>query len=114
MCTAHSSPPAPPARARSKRFDVYLYLAIRDSTYLALRDQGAALAAAADLAPPPSLRKPCGGADRALVDMCRRLGVGDVDGAREMRALMLDVAAVCEPGKEKDRSSSPESVIDPY
>ena len=50
--------PPPPLPPRSKRFDVYLYLAIRDSKYLALRDQGAALAAATDLALPPSLRKP--------------------------------------------------------
>ena len=99
--------PSPP---RSKRFDVYLYLAIRDSKYLALRDQGAALAAATDLALPPSLRKPCGGADAALADVCERLGVTDVAAAREMRALMLDVAEVCQPTKQKGRADSPDNI----
>ena len=99
--------PSPP---RSKRFDVYLYLAIRDSKYLALRDQGAALAAATDLALPPSLRKPCGGADAALADVCERLGVTDVAAGREMRALMLDVAEVCQPTKQKGRADSPDNI----
>ena len=81
--------PAPPTDgqrvAARKLLDVFLYLGVRDASYLALDDQAAALAAAAELASSKAL-----GTENTdhLPSLCAALGVADLAAARQMREIM--------------------------
>ena len=81
--------PAPPTDgqrvAARKLLDVFLYLGVRDASYLALDDQAAALAAAAELASSKAL-----GTESTdhLPALCAALGVADLAAARQMREIM--------------------------
>ena len=81
--------PAPPTDgqrvAARKLLDVLVYLGVRDASYLALDDQAAALAAAAELAASKALGTP----GDQLPALCAALGVTDAAAARLMRELML-------------------------
>ena len=60
-------------------------LGVRDAEYLALADQAAALAAAADLAASKALGTP----GDQLPPLCAALGVADAAAARLMREIMI-------------------------